>query len=185
VQGGRGREGNDREWSGGHGMSVHVCGADLSVIGSLLSISRNTHWTYENPPAVGAGDAGNERGKIWDGLGTGKSACRGGGRFGRDRVDLAFYPRDLRKSTCCGCRRYGRRRGMVSAQLEAVNESGGAGGRFEPKHLARARYPLEMANWLVCLFPTILNSVERVKRASAQGGGESEATRPVLAHHPP
>jgi len=34
-----------------------------------------------------------------------------GGRFGRDHVDLALYPRELRKSACCGCRRCGRRRG--------------------------------------------------------------------------
>jgi hypothetical protein len=79
MQGGRGREGNDRGWSGGHGMSVHVCGADLSAIDSLSLISHNTHWTYKNPPAVGAGDVGEEGGMASAQLEAVKREWRGGG----------------------------------------------------------------------------------------------------------
>jgi hypothetical protein len=80
-------------------------------LGVITSISRYTRGNCGNPPAVGAGDVGEGGGMVTVQLEAIKRERRGRGRFGRDRVDLAFYPLKLQKSACCGCRRCGRRRG--------------------------------------------------------------------------
>jgi hypothetical protein len=59
-----------------------------------------------------------------------------GGRFGRDHVDLTLYPRELRKSACCGCRRCGRRRGdgqrTAGSRKTRVEGRVGASSRIQP-----------------------------------------------------
>jgi hypothetical protein len=52
-----GRGGNSYCGAGGCEMSVGVWGADPGAIGAISPVTR---WTYENPPAIEAGDVGEE-----------------------------------------------------------------------------------------------------------------------------